>query len=186
MSLFEFVTVKISMILALTLGQLLSGVTFLLRSSGEVRWYAPHTLWVSGLGLTLVNHWWALWDFRDLDWNYATFLYILIAPLLIFLAVGLLTPDRTDPDSNDMQRQFARVRRPFGALVCAYVLAMWFDGPLLAGQDPLGGIGLLHLPILAAAAVPLATEGRKANLLAPALFITSLAMIMVIRFRSIG
>jgi H+/Cl- antiporter ClcA len=121
MSLFEFVTVMISMILALTLGQLLSGATFLLRTSGEVRWYAPHTLWVCGMGLGLVNHWWALWDFRDLDWNYATFLYILIAPLMAFLAVGLLTPDR---ESNDMQRQFARVRRPFGALVCAYVLAM--------------------------------------------------------------
>jgi hypothetical protein len=45
MSLFEFVTVMISMILALTLGQLLSGAAFLLRSSRQVRWYAPHTLW---------------------------------------------------------------------------------------------------------------------------------------------
>jgi hypothetical protein len=34
-SLFEFVTVMISMILALTLGQLLSGAAFLLRSSRE-------------------------------------------------------------------------------------------------------------------------------------------------------
>jgi hypothetical protein len=186
MSLFEFVTVMISMILALTLGQLLSGASFLLRSTKEVRWYAPHTLWVATLGLTLVNHWWALWDFRDLDWNYASFLYILIAPVLIFLAVGLLAPDRTDSDSNDMQHQFARVRRPFAALVCAYVLVMWFDGPILAGQDPFGAIGLLHLPIVAGAVLALVTENRRANVLSPALTFTSVAVIMIIRFRSIG
>jgi hypothetical protein len=118
---------------------------------------------VAALGLSLVNHWWALWDFRDVDWNYASFLYILIAPLLIFLAVGLLTPERTDPDSNDMQRQFARVRRPFAGLVCAYVLVMWFDGPILAGQDRWGAVGLLHVPILAGAALDLVTENRRAS-----------------------
>jgi hypothetical protein len=184
MSLFEFVTVMISMILALTLGQLLSGASFLLRSSREVRWHAPHTLWLAALGLSLVNHWWALWDFRNVDWNYASFLYILVAPLLIFLAVGLLTPERTDPDSADMQRQFARVRRPFAGLVCAYVLVMWFDGPILAGQDPWGPIGRLHLPILAGAALAF-PEKRKASLFAPALFIVTLVVIMIIRFRSI-
>jgi hypothetical protein len=49
-----------------------------------------------------------------------------------------------------------------------------------------GPIGLLHLPILAGAAVPLVTESRKANLLGPAIMIMSLAVIMVIRFRSIA
>lgn len=44
MSLFEFVTVMISMILALSLGQLITGVTFLIKSGRDVRWHAPHTL----------------------------------------------------------------------------------------------------------------------------------------------
>jgi hypothetical protein len=56
----------------------------------------------------------------------------------------------------------------------------------VCGRDPLGAIGLLHLPILAGAVLALVTGSRKANLLAPALFITSLAVVMVIRFRSIG
>ncbi len=183
MSLFEFVTVMISMILALTLGQLLSGASFLLKSSREVRWYAPHTLWLATLGLTLVNHWWSVWDFHALDWDYASFLYILIAPILVALAVGLIAPDRSASGSLDMVGQFNRVRRPFAALFLAYVLAMWFDGPLLAGHDPLGAVGQLHLPILAGGILALATDNRKANLIAPALVFTTMVAVIIVRFR---
>lgn len=167
MSLFEFVTVMISMILALTLGQLLSGMTLLLKSKRVVRWHLPHALWLITLGLTLVNHWWSLWDFHHVDWNYSFFLYILIAPVLITLAIGLVAPDRGESGSLDMARQFARVRRPFSALFILYVFAMWFDGPILAGQDPLGAVGLLHLAILAGAALPLISAQQTSNIISP-------------------
>lgn len=182
MSLFEFVTVMVSMILALSLGQLLTGVTFLIKTGRDIRWHAPHTLWLAFIALTLVNHWWSLWDFNALEWNYAAFMYILLAPTLIAFAVGLLAPDRSDSASNDLALQFARVRQPFAAVLVAYVLAMWFDGPLLAGQNAFGAVGLLHIPILAAAATPLFSAAGRANLLAPCLASAALATVMVIRF----
>jgi hypothetical protein len=181
-SLFEFVTVMISMILALSLGQLLTGLTFLIKTDREVRWHAPHTLWLVFMWPTLVNHWWSLWDFNTLEWNYAAFMYVLIAPVLAAFAVGLLSPDRSDSASNDMALQFARVRRPFAVVMCAYVLAMWFDGPLLVGQAVFGPVGLLHVPILAGGVVALVTGNYRANLLAPCLAVTSLATIMLVRF----
>lgn len=181
MSLFEFVTVMVSMILALTLGQLLAGTSFLLKSSREVRWHAPHTLWLATLGLTLVNHWWSLWDFHTLDWDYASFLYILIA-----LAVGLIAPDRSASGSLDMVQHYARVRRPFALLFVAYVLAMWFDGPLLAGHDPLGTVGVLHLPILAGAVLALVTDRRMANLMAPLSVFAMMVVVIITRFRMMG
>ena len=184
MSLFEFVTVMVSMILALTLGQLLSGVSLLIKSTRDVRWHLPHTLWLVALGQTLVNHWWALWDFHDLDWNYISFIYILIAPVLIALAVGVIVPDRTQPVQLDMEQQFHRVRRPFAGLFSVYVLAMWFDGPLLAGQDPFGAIGLLHIPILVGTLLALQGRSGIASLIAPMLFITPLAMVMAVRFQA--
>jgi hypothetical protein len=101
-SLFEFVTVMISIILALSLGQLLTGLTFLIKTDRQVRWHAPHTLWLVFMWPTLVNHWWSLWDFNTLEWNYAAFMYVLIAPVLIAFAVGLLSPDRSDSASNDL------------------------------------------------------------------------------------
>jgi hypothetical protein len=180
-SLFEFVTVMISMILALSLGQLLTGVTFLIKTGRDVRWHLPHTLWLVFMGATLVNHWWSLWDFNALEWNYAMFMYVLIAPVLVAFAVGLLAPDRSDTASNDLALQFERVRRPFAVVFCAYVLAMWFDGPLLAGQAALGPVGLLHVPILAGGALALATAGHRANVMAPCLASAALATVMLIR-----
>jgi hypothetical protein len=181
MSLFEFVTVMISMILALSLGQLLTGVTFLIKTGRDIRWHAPHTLWLAFCALTLVNHWWSLWDFSAVEWRYASFMYVLIAPTLIAFAVGLLAPDRSDSASGDLAAHFARVRRPFAAVLSCYVVAMWFDGPLLAGHDALGAVGMLHGPILAAAAVPLFTSGRRANLVAPCVASGALLVVVLIR-----
>ena len=59
-----------------------------------------------------------------------------------------------------------------------------FDRLLPAGQDPWDGAELAHLPILAGAALALVTEYRGANLIAPAGFLTTVAVIMIIRFRS--
>lgn len=182
MSLFEFVTVMISMILALSLGQLLSGISFLLKTERAIHRYLPHSLWLACIGVTVINHWWSLWDFRDLAWDYAAFIYILVAPTLVSVAVGLIAPDQSGSGPIDLQTQFARVRRTFAAVFSIYVLAMWFDGPLLAGHEPLGVIGSLHIPILASALVPLFTDNRRANVIAPCGVLFMLVLVMLKRF----
>ena len=181
MSLFDFVTVMISMILALSLGQLLTGVTFLIKTGRDIRWHPPHVLWLVILGLCHINHWWSLWDFRAVEWTYLSFMYVLIAPIMVAFSVGLLIPDSSDSASNDQSAQFARVRRPFAAVTFCYALAMWFDGPLIVGQDPLGAIGLLHVPMVAATAVTFATPGRLANIVAPSVLLAALCGVIVIR-----
>ncbi len=67
MSLFEFVTVMISMILALCLGQLLRSASYLAKTDREVVAYRPYALWFISIVLAVVNHWWSLWDLRDID-----------------------------------------------------------------------------------------------------------------------
>jgi hypothetical protein len=44
MTLFDFVTVMVSMILALSLGHLLDGISHLYKTRERVRWRLPHTL----------------------------------------------------------------------------------------------------------------------------------------------
>lgn len=160
MTLFDFVTVMVSMILALSLGHVLDGIAHLYKTRGRVKWHLPHTLWMAAIVLTLINHWWALWDFNDINWNYASFLYILIAPVTLSFAVNLIAPERSGDDAYDLEAQFARVRQPFAAAFCIYVLAMWFDGPLLDRQDPLGPIGLLHIPAIVGTIVGFFSSGR--------------------------
>lgn len=181
MTLFDFVTVMVSMILALSLGHVLDGIAHLYKTRERVKWFLPHTLWMGAIVLTLINHWWALWDFRDIEWNYASFLYILIAPVALSFAVNLIAPERTSDETYDMGAQFSRVRQPFAVAFCVYVLAMWFDGAILAGQDPFGALGLLHIPALVATGVGFFNNGRTVNVVISFIAIATLAGIGLTR-----
>ncbi len=182
MSLFEFVTVMVSMILALCLGHLLRSASFLAKTDREVRYYLPHTLWSLVLFLSVINHWWSLWDLRDLNWDYGSFLYILAAPILITFATGLFSPLQPTSGPIDLQAHYSRTRRAFSAALFAYACVMWFDGPLFAGQAVFGKVGLLHIPIILADLVPGLTSNRRANTAAASTVISILLIIMVVRY----
>lgn len=184
MSLFEYVTVMVSMILALTLSGVLGTVSLLLRKRNQLQWSAPFGLWLLALTICLINHWWALWDFHALDWNYTSFVYILIAPILITLAVGLIAPDRSQADWSDLPAHFEQVRRSFCWIFAIYAGVMWFDGPLLAGQAVFGAVGALHVPIIAASLLGAASAGKVPNILAPLVVLATLLTIMAIRFQA--
>ena len=113
MSLFEFVTVMISMILALCLGGLLRSASYLAKTDREVIACRPWTLWFFATLLTVIDHWWSLWDLRDIQWTDASFLYVLVAPVLIALTAGLISPDQNASGTIDMSAHFSRVKRLF-------------------------------------------------------------------------
>jgi amino acid transporter len=110
MSLFEYVTVMISMILALALGQLLMSAASLAKHRKHLIPFVPYILWFGCLFLTLINHWWSIWDLRAIEWNYAAFLYILIAPTLMFFAVGLLAVKNVGDSEINLETEFEQVR----------------------------------------------------------------------------
>jgi len=181
MSLFEFATVMVSMILALTLGQLLMNASFLAKQRQRVIPYAPYILWIVCLFLTLVNHWWSLWDLRDIEWTYGAFLYTLLAPTIVFFVVGLFAQERSAEGVVDLHVQFDGVRPLFLTLQIAYVTVMWFDGPLLAGQDLIGIVGAIHIPLLGANLLALLNRGRGAQIAAPIFVLVFLIVIMINR-----
>ena len=63
---------------------------------------------------------------------------------------------------------------------------MWFDGPLLAGQDVLGIIGILHVPLIVAASVPWISGDDRANLGAASVAIAVLVVVVVARFTTMS
>jgi len=182
MSMFEFVTVMVSMILALCLGHLMRSASFLAKTDREVIYYLPLVLWSIVVLLSVINHWWTLWDLRDVDWNYGSFIYILIAPVLITFATGLLSPSQSRSDSIDLRQHYSRIRRLFSLVMVGYAGVMWFDGPLFAGQAVFGTVGALHIPIIAADCVPGLTGNDRANAIAAGVVITILLIVMLVRY----
>jgi len=185
MSLFEFVTVMVSMILALCLGHLLRSASFLAKTDRGVISYLPFVLWSIVLLLSVINQWWSLWDLRDVDWNYGSFIYILAAPVLITLATGLLSPTQSNSGPIDLRAHYSRIRRLFSAAMVSYASFMWFDGPLFAKQAVFGTVGILHIPIIAADLVPGITGNDRANSIAAGTVIAMLLIVMVVRYSTI-
>jgi hypothetical protein len=127
MSLFEYVTVMISMVLALSLGQLLMGLSTLAKEKRRVVPYFPHTLWSICLLLIIVNHWWAQWDLQVINWSYGSFLYCLTGPTLLFFAVGLFVPDHGGDKAINLKDQYLDIR----ALFMKTMLGMFSNKPVV-------------------------------------------------------
>lgn len=182
MSHFEFVTVMISVILALALGQLLNVVSVLAKERRRVIPFVPHTLWLISLALIIINHWWGQWDFRGIDWNYAYFVYALLAPTLLFFAVALLNPGRASGNEINLPQQFFEIRPLFMKIILALGFVVWFDGAILSNQEAFNLIGFVHVPIIAAALLGLFSERLIVHIVAPSITGTILLIVMIYRF----
>lgn len=123
MSRFEYVTVFISIVMALAVAELLLGLGRLVRERRRVSgyWVYPGTMLVAILGITL--HWWSTWSFESVPLErYGSFLAIL-APSFTYVVIAVfLTPDVTPSGTIDLRGQFVGIRRwasGLGALLIA-------------------------------------------------------------------
>ncbi len=90
---FEFVMVVISIIVALGIAELLSGVARVLR--GELRFYWVHAIWVLTLLLQQLQYCWSLFDLAGQEaWVFLDLVRLLTAPIILFLVSSLLFPTR--------------------------------------------------------------------------------------------
>jgi hypothetical protein len=182
MSLFEFVAVIISMILALGMGRLLMGVSATVENRREIVGYATHSIWLVSLFLLILHTWWAQWDFRELEWTYPAFVYVVLAPTLLFFAVELITPSHVAGRALDLGEHFRIVRPHFMIVMVALNVFMWLDGPLWLGQEAFGLIGLLHLFFVGFLLLGLSTEREGPNRIAALGVLAVLLLAASIRF----
>ena len=90
---FSYLSVLISIVLALGMTQVLTGVGEMLQARTRRRIYWVHTVWVFNLFLFLVIAWWIFYRWRNItEWTYYLFLFVLIAPTLLYLASIVLFP----------------------------------------------------------------------------------------------
>lgn len=132
--------VHIRVVMGIVLGL---GLTHLLRQAArfvvhphKARLWWVHLVWMAYLFLYLVHFWW--WEFQ-LDtlthWTYATYLFLILYTVLLFLLCALLVPE----DISDYAgfRDYFMQRRLwfFGAMTAMYVLDVidtWVKGAAYA------------------------------------------------------
>ena len=124
MTLFEYLSVAVSIVLSLGLVRLITGLRAILESS-EKHWL-PLTWMVILIGLCLA-HWWTSWSFRGADWTYVKFVLVLAGPALLYYTATVLVPDdvKSVPDWSAF---FFSKRKELYAGVLLYMVLSIFDG----------------------------------------------------------
>ena len=89
MTIFEYIMVMVSLVLALALSHVM-------RHSADIfggkQRYWVHAAWVAMFVFWQLQAWWAFWDLKDTDWTFAKYLSMFTYPLLMFLTASILVP----------------------------------------------------------------------------------------------
>jgi hypothetical protein len=133
---FEFILVLTSVIYALSVAPLLSGIVRVAQSSVPIRHYTPQAIWVGNQFLLILLMWWALWGFRSVNWTFSDFVFIATEPVLLFFACSILYPQRLDGAQVDLKAHFEKISGVFYATVFVLLILVSLDGVVL-GIEPL-------------------------------------------------
>jgi len=92
-SAFEYITVLISIVLGLGVTQILTGVADLIHQSNRVKVYWPHLIGMIVVLILHVQEWFETFQLRNYEpWRLATFLFIMLYPICLFILARLLFP----------------------------------------------------------------------------------------------
>ena len=158
MTLFEYISVAFSVVLALSAAQLLSNI----RSVFDpIRRDWVHGLWVVHLLILHVVVWWSAWALRDVSWNLGSFSLVLSVPALLFVAANALVPsDR----SASLREHFLANRILFFTARGLLVLSASAISFLFLGIPLLSPVRLASVCILAICAVGIISTNRRVQL----------------------
>jgi hypothetical protein len=119
---FSYLSVLISIVLALGMTRVLAGVGEMLQARGRRRLYWVHVVWTLNLFLFLIVAWWIFYRWRDHEhWSFYLFLFVLVSPTILYLASLVLFPSESAPGQLvDYKRHYYANHRAFFILFALY------------------------------------------------------------------
>jgi hypothetical protein len=117
---FSYLSFLTSVVLALGVTRLLTGIGKLLQHRGRLNLYSIHLLWALNLFLFLVLDWWILYRWHtQQSWTFFLFVFVLLTPIVAFLLAVLLFPEPIEAGIDLKQHFYANQRWFFtlGALL---------------------------------------------------------------------
>jgi cell division protein FtsW (lipid II flippase) len=182
MDAFGYISVIFSVVIGLGMSQLLTGMVELVKARRRVKFYWVHLLWVT---LTFTGHiflWWTMWNLRLLkDWHFFSFLLLLLAPVMLFVAASFLIPKLEPDDYLDLRHYFIENKVPFFTVNAAFTLLLGMQNWLLTGHMSPPTVTLffsLWFVILCISAI---TKNQRFHAII-AIFLTILFLLFVLLF----
>jgi hypothetical protein len=163
MDAFSYLSVVTSIIIALGIARILSGLGMMIEARKKIRLYYIHMLWAVNIFLFLVLNWWILFRWESYqDWNYFLFLFLLLTPTVSFLLTVLLFPT-TPSGHEDFKEHFFDNHRWFFILGSALPVLDFVDTYLkgyehLVSQGPIYLLTIILISVLSVVAALVRNE----------------------------
>src|SRR5260370_12237534 len=121
---FSYLSVLISIVLALGMTRVLAGVGEMLQAHSRHHVYWVHAVWIVNLFLYLVIAWWIFYRWRNQQqWTFFLFVFVLISPTILYLASLLLFPPEGIVDESiDYKPHFYSIHRAFFAILSMFTV----------------------------------------------------------------
>jgi hypothetical protein len=128
---FSYLSVLISIVLALGMTRVLAGVGDMLQARSRRHIYWVHVVWIVNLFLYLVVAWWIFYRWRNQQpWTFFLFVFVLISPTILYLASMLLFPREGVDESIDYKTHYYANHRAFFALFTLFTPVDFVDSLL--------------------------------------------------------
>jgi hypothetical protein len=158
---FSYICILTSIVAGLAVTRLVSGFSQLLQTHARTPTYWVHTLWMVNVLLTVIITWWVQYRWRNAThWTLFLLLWLLVAPLILYLVTALLFPTNQDEVvvTNWREHYYANNQKIFALFGLTFVIDLidtmakgltYFlsFGPLYYGSM------LLHITLCAFAAI---------------------------------
>jgi hypothetical protein len=162
MSRFEYLSVLISIVIALGISEVVSTWGRLLRNRTAVRFYWLHAFWSAFAVLMTIQMWWGFWEFRNVEsWSFLGLLAVVGECMVLVLCALVLLPGANETHPIDLRRHYFQQCRLFfvlGAVLVTYLAATdW----LVAGQPFLHAENAYRVPGILTAALAAAFPSAR-------------------------
>ena len=147
MSRFEYLSVLVSIVIALGLTEISAGWLRLLRNRTRVRFSALHAAWSLFSVLMLIQLWWGFWQYRAVEaWSFPGLLAVVGESLLLAFAGTVLLPEVAPDRELDLRAYFQEQSRLFFSMGTAVLLMLAVTDVIVAGQPFLHAESAFRVP----------------------------------------
>lgn len=106
---FGYLSVIISVILGLSIAQLLQGISQVINARDRVRMYWPTMGWAVLLLLVDVQAWWAMFGYRNKQgWTFVQFTIVLLEAIMLYLLAAIVLPNVPNEGEVDLRSNYFR------------------------------------------------------------------------------
>lgn len=159
---FGYLAVILSIILGLSVTQLLQGLSQVINARDRVRIYWPAIGWALLLLVIDVQAWWSMFGYRGRHaWTFLQFAILLLETILLYLLAALALPTISAEGTVDLRENYFRHARWFFGSFVAVLLVSLLKNVVMSGslQGPFD-LGF-HLFYLAGATIAAVTRSDR-------------------------